>query len=117
MYSSVFIFISLCYFWPVQGFQLTILHTNDVHARIEETNKYSGACSNPNGKCYGGMARLKTKIDELKSENPNTILLDAGDQFQGTLWFNHFGGIISSFFMNKLGYDAMVTIFQFIVYV
>lgn len=89
------------------GFDLTILHTNDIHARIEETNKYSGACTDPDGKCYGGVARLKTKVDQFRSSQPNTLLIDAGDQFHGTLLFAYFGGIINSIFMNLLNYDIM----------
>ncbi|XP_033739374.1 snake venom 5'-nucleotidase-like [Pecten maximus] len=87
------------------AFDLTVLHTNDIHARYEETNKYSGSCSGDN--CYGGLARLKTKIEEFRASVPSTILLDGGDMFQGTVWFNHFGGAITGHFANFLGYDAM----------
>lgn len=87
------------------AFDLTVLHTNDLHARYEETNKFSGSCSGDD--CYGGLVRLKTKIEELRSSIPNTILLDGGDMYQGTVWFNHFGGAITGFFGNFLGYDAM----------
>ncbi|XP_046374004.2 5'-nucleotidase-like [Haliotis rufescens] len=94
----------------VVSFNLTILHTNDIHARIEQTNKYSGQCSPAHvaeGKCYGGFARLKTKIEEIRSAQPNTLLLDGGDQFSGTLWFYKFMGPGTAAFMNHLGYDAM----------
>ncbi|XP_060080242.1 snake venom 5'-nucleotidase-like [Ylistrum balloti] len=87
------------------AFNLTVLHTNDIHARYEETNKYSGSCSDNN--CYGGLGRLKTKIEEFRAAVPNTILLDGGDMYQGTIWFNQFGGALSGFFANFLGYDAM----------
>jgi 2',3'-cyclic-nucleotide 2'-phosphodiesterase (5'-nucleotidase family) len=92
----------------VIGFNLTIVHTNDVHSRFEEMNKYSGSCSGD--ECYGGFARLKTKMDEVRLEHPHTLVLDAGDQFQGTLWFYHYGGWVVAHFMNLLGYDAMVCI-------
>lgn len=94
----------------VSGFDLTILHTNDIHARIEETNKYSGACTDPDGKCYGGVARLKTKVDQFRSSQPNTLLLDAGDQYQGSILFSYFGGIVNSVFMNLVNYDIMVSV-------
>ncbi|XP_033727572.1 snake venom 5'-nucleotidase-like [Pecten maximus] len=87
------------------AFDLTVLHTNDFHARYEETNTYSGSCSGDN--CYGGIVRLKTKIEEFRASVPNTILLDGGDMFQGTVWFNYFGGAITGLFANFLGYDAM----------
>ena len=50
-----------------------------------------------------------TKIKELRASRPNTLLLDGGDQFQGTFWFHVFGGEATSYFMKKLGYDAMVS--------
>jgi 2',3'-cyclic-nucleotide 2'-phosphodiesterase (5'-nucleotidase family) len=92
------------------GYNLTILHTNDVHARIQEMNAFGGKCS-PDHSCFGGAARMKTKIEELRSEHRNTLLLDAGDQFQGTLWFTHYGGRVTYTMMNLLGYDAMVYIY------
>lgn len=93
------------------GYDLTILHTNDVHARFEESNKYGGPCTDKEGKCFGGAARHKALIDKLKRENTNTLLLDAGDQFQGTMWFYYYGSELVSWAMNELGYDAMVSIF------
>lgn len=89
------------------GFELTILHTNDVHARVQEMDKYGGQCS-PGKGCFGGAARMRTKIEALRGEHPNTLLLDAGDQFQGTLWFTHYGGRVTYTMMNLLGYDVMV---------
>ncbi|ESP03128.1 hypothetical protein LOTGIDRAFT_82528, partial [Lottia gigantea] len=89
---------------------LTILHTNDVHARFEQTNKYSSACSEQNQlaeKCYGGYARLIGKVKDIKMKYPNSIVLDGGDQFQGTTWFYKYGGNVTAYFMNLLGYDAM----------
>lgn len=89
------------------GFELTILHTNDVHARVQEMNAFGGQCS-PDKDCFGGAARMRTKIEALRGEHPNTLLLDAGDQFQGTLWFTHYGGRVTYTMMNLLGYDVMV---------
>ncbi|CAC5363132.1 NT5E [Mytilus coruscus] len=91
----------------VTSFNLTILHTNDVHAHYDEINTFSGQCNDP-GNCYGGMARLKYKVDEIKRLYPkNTLFLDAGDQYQGTFWFSEFGGTIVHTYMNLLEYDAM----------
>ncbi|XP_056336918.1 5'-nucleotidase [Danio aesculapii] len=86
-------------------FQLTLLHTNDVHARVEETNKDSGKCSKP--PCFAGVSRRSTKIKEIRSKEKNVLLLDAGDQFQGTVWFNYYKGAEAAYFMNQLKYDAM----------
>ncbi|XP_051510746.1 5'-nucleotidase isoform X2 [Myxocyprinus asiaticus] len=86
-------------------FELTLLHTNDVHARVEETNKDSGKCTK--SPCFAGVSRRFTKIQEVRSKEKNVLLLDAGDQFQGTVWFNFYKGAEAAYFMNKLGYDAM----------
>ncbi|XP_048701047.1 5'-nucleotidase isoform X2 [Caretta caretta] len=93
------------------AFQLTILHTNDVHARVEQTSRDSGKCQTRSGggppDCYGGVARRYTKIREIRATHPNVLLLDAGDQYQGTVWFSYFKGREAARFMNFLGYDAM----------
>lgn len=93
-------------------FELTILHTNDVHSRIEETNKYGGQCTPADSaakSCFGGVARRRTVISNIRKTHRNVLLLDAGDQFQGTVWFNVYEGATTAFFMNKLGYDVMVS--------
>uniref|UniRef100_A0A8C9ZP56 5'-nucleotidase n=1 Tax=Sander lucioperca TaxID=283035 RepID=A0A8C9ZP56_SANLU len=101
---------SLCLFlncWgTVSTFEVTLLHTNDNHARIEETSEDSGKCPEA-GPCFGGVARRFTKVSEIRKKEKNVLLLDAGDQFQGTIWFNYYKGAEVAHFMNKLGYDAM----------
>ncbi|XP_007427924.1 5'-nucleotidase [Python bivittatus] len=87
------------------SFELTILHTNDVHARVEQTSRDSGKCTGQD--CYGGVARRATKIQEIRATRRNVLLLDAGDQYQGTIWFSYFKGLEVVRFMNSLGYDAM----------
>ena len=89
---------------------LTILHTNDFHARFRPISKYDNNCSaesNTEGKCFGGSARLITAIEDARSRHENTVLLDGGDQFQGTLFYNLYKGKVAAEMMNKLGYDAM----------
>ncbi|XP_033859388.3 snake venom 5'-nucleotidase-like isoform X2 [Acipenser ruthenus] len=87
-------------------FDVTLLHTNDVHARVEETSVYSGKCD-PGGECYAGVARRLTKINSIRKTEENVLLLDAGDQYQGTIWFNYYKGDEAAHFMNRLKYDAM----------
>ncbi|XP_062980980.1 5'-nucleotidase [Elgaria multicarinata webbii] len=87
------------------AFELTLLHTNDVHARVEQTSKDSGKCAGQD--CYGGVARRATQIRRIRATHPNVLLLDAGDQYQGTVWFSYFKGWEVVQFMNLLGYDAM----------
>lgn len=82
-----------------QGYTLRILHTNDHHAHIEPVKT--------GDKELGGVARRKTAIDEIRAAGGNLLLLDAGDVFQGTLYFNLFSGQADLYFYNKLGYDAM----------
>ena len=94
-------------------FVLTIVHTNDVHARFEEFSKFGSDCHDQDadsGRCYGGVARRVTAMRELRERYPNLLLLDAGDQFQGTLWFYMHKGKAASHFMNLLKYDAMVSV-------
>ncbi|XP_072359337.1 5'-nucleotidase-like isoform X3 [Scyliorhinus torazame] len=86
------------------SFELTILHTNDVHARVEETSEDSSKCMS---KCFAGVARRLTKIREIRGQEKNVLLLDAGDQYQGTIWFSYYKGTEAAHFMKKLNYDAM----------
>lgn len=91
-------------------FELTILHTNDFHARFEPISKYDSPCSaedNTAGECFGGTARLVTAVEEARARAENSILVDGGDQFQGTLFYTYYKGVMAAEFMNKLGYDGM----------
>ncbi|XP_070274250.1 5'-nucleotidase isoform X1 [Myotis yumanensis] len=93
--------------WPAAGaWTLTILHTNDVHSRLEQTSEDSSKCMHPS-RCVGGVARLYTQVQRLRSAEPHVLLLDAGDQYQGTIWFTVYKGAEVAHFMNALGYDAM----------
>ena len=80
---------------------ITILHTNDTHSQIEpfDTNHHKFANK-------GGVARRASLVQKVRKENPNTLLLDAGDIFQGTPYFNYFGGEIEFKLMSLLKYDA-----------
>ncbi|MCB1367637.1 MAG: 5'-nucleotidase C-terminal domain-containing protein [Rhodobacteraceae bacterium] len=91
-------------------YQLTILHTNDFHARFEPISKYDSGCSaedNTEGKCFGGSARLATAIAEARARAANSILVDGGDQFQGTLFYTYYKGKLAAEMMNRMGYDGM----------
>lgn len=103
--------LCLCLLFSSSGtsatLELTLLHTNDNHARIEETSEDSGKCPDQ-GPCFAGVARRFTKLSEIRRTEKNVLFLDAGDQFQGTIWFNYYKGAEAAHFMNKLGYDAMV---------
>lgn len=81
--------------------QLTILHTNDVHSHVEpfadDDKKYPG---------LGGAEFRATIIENIRKKTSNVLVLDAGDIFQGTPYFNFFHGDIEIDLMNKMGYDA-----------
>ena len=79
-----------------EPYQLTIMHTNDVHA-AHETNRDGD----------GGAARQKTVVDQIRGEVDNSLLLDGGDRFTGTLFHIQYRGQDSVQIMNAIGYDAM----------
>ena len=81
--------------------KLTILHTNDQHSRIEPFD--ASYTRNPN---QGGFARRAALIRKIRSEESNVLLLDSGDTFQGTPYFNFFGGEVEFKLMSMMGYDA-----------
>ncbi|XP_047430370.1 5'-nucleotidase [Mugil cephalus] len=91
---------------PSAAWDLVLLHTNDVHARVEETSERSGKCGE-GASCFGGVARRATEVKRIRASESNVLLLDAGDQFQGTVWFNLYKGAEAAHFMNLLRYDAM----------
>ncbi len=80
---------------------ITILHTNDVHSHIEPFPATDRRNAN-----RGGFSRRATIVNSIRKENPNTLLLDAGDIFQGTPYFNFYGGEIEFKLMSLLKYDA-----------
>ncbi|MCV3735924.1 5'-nucleotidase C-terminal domain-containing protein [Rhizobium sp. TRM96647] len=95
-------------------YELNILHINDLHSRIEPINKYDSTCSaEDEGKnaCFGGIARVKAAIDArrkaLTDAGANVLVLDAGDQFQGSLFYTAYKSAAVADFMNGIGFDAM----------
>lgn len=80
---------------------ITILHTNDVHSYIDPF-----PADHPRNPNMGGVARRATLIEEIKRENPNVLLLDAGDIFQGTPYFNYYGGELEFKLMSMMQYDV-----------
>ncbi|CAO1420473.1 unnamed protein product [Diamesa hyperborea] len=87
-------------------FPLSIIHLNDMHARFEETNMLSNTCK-ATDQCIGGYARIVTKIKELLNERKNPLYLNAGDNYQGTLWYNVHRWNVTSYLLNLLPADVM----------
>jgi len=80
--------------------KLCILHTNDVHSRIEPFPMDGGR-----NQGLGGAARRAALIKKIRSEEDNVLLLDSGDIFQGTPYFNFFGGELEIKLMSEMAYD------------
>lgn len=92
---------------PAEGaLSLTILHTNDTHSHIAGINKYGNTCFDDTD-CRGGLARIATAIRTAKSQNDNVIALDAGDQFQGTLFYSVNKWPMLAELDQHMPYDAM----------
>lgn len=93
-------------------FELNILHINDLHSRIEAISKSDSTCSAEDAaanECFGGIARVKSAIDSRRAEleGKNVLTLDAGDQFQGSLFYTTYKSAPIADFMNAIGFDAM----------
>ena len=81
---------------------VTILYTNDTHARLDpfpsNAREFAG---------LGGIAQRASLVKKIRSQNKNVLLLDAGDVFQGTPWFDVYGGSVDLKLMTEMNYDAM----------
>lgn len=102
---------------PAQAdFTLNILHINDFHSRFESITGSDSNCNaegESKGECFGGVARLKTEIDARKKAatdaGENVVLLSAGDNFQGSLFYTQYKSQIVADFMNDMGFDVVAT--------
>ena len=92
--------LSLSSFTQPTAKKITILHTNDVHSHIDPF-----PADDPRNANMGGVARRATLIESIRKENPNVLLLDAGDIFQGTPYFNYYGGELEFKLMSMMQYD------------
>lgn len=93
--------VSLSSFGTSKPKHLTVLHTNDVHSYIDPF-----PADHPRNANMGGVARRAALIEMVRKENPNVLLLDAGDIFQGTPYFNYYGGELEFKLMSMMKYDA-----------
>ena len=91
-------------------YTLTVLHTNDFHSRFEPISRFNSGCKpedNDEGKCFGGAARLVSAVKDARARSNNSILVDGGDQFQGSLFYTYYKGKAAAEMMNTLQYDGM----------
>ena len=87
--------VAMC--WSAPDNKLVIMHTNDTHSQVE-----------PDDKGLGGIARRKTLIDSVRAAEPNTLLVDAGDMVQGTLFYYLYKGDVENRLADMLGYDMRI---------
>lgn len=92
--------LSLSSFKAKDTKHLTVLHTNDVHSYIDPF-----PATHPKNPNMGGVARRAALIETIRKENSNVLLLDAGDIFQGTPYFNYYGGELEFKLMSMMKYD------------
>ncbi|KRA50522.1 bifunctional metallophosphatase/5'-nucleotidase [Devosia sp. Root635] len=95
-------------------FTLNILHINDFHSRFDPITGTDSNCdaeTDAAGECFGGIARLKTIIDDTRASlaDGNTLLLSAGDNFQGSLYYTTYKSKVVSDFFNQMGFDVVAT--------
>uniref|UniRef100_A0A0K8RI13 5'-nucleotidase n=1 Tax=Ixodes ricinus TaxID=34613 RepID=A0A0K8RI13_IXORI len=107
-------FLAISYAAPSQrsgeGFNLTILHTNDIHSHFLQSDKRGGNCTEEKAKkkqCYGGVSRIITKVREIKKQKTNTLFFNAGDFYQGTVWYTVLKYNIVALAMENMMYDAV----------
>ena len=92
--------LSLSSFSTIKEKKITILHTNDVHSHIDPFPE-----NHPRNPSMGGVAKRANIIEQIRKEEANVLLLDAGDVFQGTPYFNYYGGELEFKLMSMMKYD------------
>ncbi len=97
-----------------QDYKLTLLHTNDVHSRLQPINRFGSTCTakeEAEKQCFGGVARISWKAREqwglARAEGREVLFVDGGDQFQGSLFYTHYRGREVALLMPLMGYHAM----------
>lgn len=107
VFNIVFVFLFLrTQAVEIDTFPLHIVHYNDFHARFEETSLQFPMCRNNDTQCLGGFARLYHEITTLVKAYPETLVLNAGDVFQGTYWYTLLKWNVTQKFINLLPNDV-----------
>lgn len=89
------------------NYNISFYHINDVHAHLDQFSASGTDCTDPEKGCYGGYARVKTVLEETRPDHPDSLLLNVGDEFQGTLFYTFYGGEKIADTLNQIGFDAM----------
>ncbi|EGP84686.1 uncharacterized protein MYCGRDRAFT_47115 [Zymoseptoria tritici IPO323] len=85
----------------------SFFHINDVHAHLDEFRSSGTDCTDPTRGCFGGYSRVATVVDEKRPVLNSSLFLNAGDEFQGTLFYSYYGGEKIAETLNQLGFDGM----------
>lgn len=88
-------------------YNMSFFHINDVHSHLDQFSSSGTDCSRPERGCFGGYARVKTVLDATRPSHPDSLLLNAGDEFQGTMFFSYYGGWRIADTLNQMGFDGM----------
>ena len=88
-------------------YNMSFYHINDVHAHLDEFSASGTDCPDKTKGCRGGYARVKAALDESRPDHPDSLFLNAGDEFQGTMFFTYYGGEKIAQTLNQLGVDGM----------
>jgi 2',3'-cyclic-nucleotide 2'-phosphodiesterase (5'-nucleotidase family) len=86
---------------------VAFFHVNDVHAHLDEFSSSGTDCTRPERGCYGGYARIMTVIEEQRPQYEDSLWLNVGDEFQGTLFYSFYGGEKIAETLNQLNFSAM----------
>ena len=109
IFKGIFPFLLLLIPNLVFAEKLTILHINDHHSHLEANSRMGLDLDGESTRTKsGGFPAVVTKIKELRSENPNSLTLHAGDATSGTLYFTLFEGEADAALMNAVCFDAFV---------
>ncbi|KAI5821305.1 5'-nucleotidase [Pyronema omphalodes] len=90
-----------------KNYEMAFYHINDVHAHLDEFRYSGSSCTDPTKGCVGGYSRVKTVIDQTRPTHENSLFFNAGDEFQGTLFYTIYKGEKIADTLNQLGFDAM----------
>lgn len=86
---------------------ISFFHLNDIHSHIDEEKMTLTFGDLKTKAIVGGMPRVVTKLKQLKSKKPNSLTLNAGDTFQGTIYFTLFQGQADTDMLNLIAWDAI----------
>merc|ERR1711939_1006388 len=89
------------------NYNISFYHINDVHAHLDEFRASGTDCTNKTLGCFGGYARVKTVIEESRKGHNDSLFLNVGDEFQGTLFYSYYGGEKIAETLNQMGFDGM----------